>query len=68
MRFWQVSVIAAALILLSIVTLRWMPTALSATMESEWLAVVIFAFIIGPGAITAGIIYGVWRLGSRGNS
>ena len=68
MKPWQIAVIAVALTLLSVVTLRWMPSALSATMESEWLAVVIFGFIVIPGTITVSIIYGVWKLGNRGNS
>ena len=68
MKFWQVAVIALGLVLLSVGTLRWMPSAVSAAMESEWLAVVIFGFIVIPGAITVSIIYGVWRLGNRGNS
>ena len=68
MKLWQIAVIAVALALLSVVTLRWMPSALSAAMNSEWLAVVIFGFIVVPGAITVSIIYGVWRLGNRGNT
>ena len=68
MKPWQIAVIAVALTLLSVVTLRWMPSALSAAMESEWLAVVIFGFIVIPGTITVSIIYGVWKLGNRGNS
>ena len=68
MKPWQIAVIAVALTLLSVVTLRWMPSALSAAMESEWLAVVIFGFIVIPGTITVSIIYGVWKLGNRANS
>ena len=67
MKFWQIAVIAAAVLLLSVVALRWMPTALAASGNSEWFGVVLFGFIVVPGLITAGIIYGVWRLGSRGN-
>ena len=67
MKFWQVAVIVAAALLLSVVALRWMPTALVASGNSEWFGVVLFGFIVVPGLITAGIIYGVWRLGSRGN-
>ena len=35
MKLWQIAVIAVALALLSVVTLRWMPSALSAAMNSE---------------------------------
>ena len=65
MKFWQIAVIIVAIILLSVVALRLMPTAFSAARDSEWLAVVIFGFMVGPGLITAGIIYGVWKLGNR---
>ena len=68
MRFWQVAVIILGLALLSVVTVRYMPSAVSAAMESEWLAVVILWFIVIPCAITASLIYGVWRLCNRGNS
>ena len=68
MKFWQVAVIILGLALLSVVTLRYMPSAVSAAMESEWLAVVIFGFIVIPGAITASLIYVVWRLGNGVNS
>ena len=68
MKSWQVAVIILGLALLSVVTLRWMPSAISASMESEWLAVVIFGFIFIPGVITVSLIYGVWKLGNRGNS
>ena len=68
MKSWQVYVIILGLALLSVVTLRWMPSAISAAMESEWLAVVILGFIVILGGITVSIIYGVWKLGNRGNS
>ena len=67
MKFWQIVVITLALMLLSVVTLRLMPSALSAAMGSEWLAVVLFGFIAVPGIIAALITYGVWKLGSREN-
>ncbi len=67
MKFWQIAVIAVAILSLSVIAIRWMPAALSASADSEWLGVVLFGFIIGPGIVTAGIIYGVWKLGSRGN-
>ena len=67
MKFWQVAVIALAVCLLSVPTLRLMPTAISAAKDSEWLAVVIFGFIAAPSAVTATIAYGVWKLGNRGN-
>ena len=65
MKFWQVAVIALAVGLLSVPTLRLMPTAVSAAIDSKWLAVVIFGFIAVPSAVTATIVYGVWRLGNR---
>ena len=68
MKSWQVDMIALGLALLLVVTLWWMPSAISAAMESEWLAVVIFGFIVIPGAVTVSLIYGVWKLGNRGNS
>ena len=68
MKSWQVAVIILGLALLSVATLRLMPSAISAAMESEWLAVVIFGFIVIPGTITVSIIWGVWKLGNRGNS
>ena len=75
MKSWQFSVLTLGLALLSVVTLRWMPSAISASMESEWLAVVIFGFVVIPGtitviviSITVSLIYGVWKLGNRGNS
>ena len=68
MKSWQVDMIALGLALLLVVTLWLMPSAISAAMESEWLAVVIFGFIVIPGAITVSLIYGVWKLGNRGNS
>ena len=68
MKSWQVDMIALGLALLLVVTLWWMPSAISASMESEWLAVVIFGFIVIPGAIAVSLIYGVWKLGNRGNS
>ena len=67
MKFWQIAVIAIAVILLGVVVIRWMPAALAASGDSEWLGVVLFGFIIGLGLITVGIVYGVWKLGSRGN-
>lgn len=67
MKFWQIAVIAIAILLLSVVVLRWMPSALAASGNSEWLGVILFGFIVVPGLITAGVIYGVWRLGSHGN-
>ena len=63
MKFWQIAVIVAAILSLSVIALRLMPAALSASKDSEWLGVVLFGFIIGPGLITVGIIYGVWKLG-----
>lgn len=66
MKFWQVAVIILAVGLLGVATLRLMPPALSATRESEWLAIVIFGFIAIPSAVTATIMYGVWKLGNRG--
>ena len=66
MKFWQISVIIAALILLSVLALRWMPTAFLAVSDSEWLAAVIFGFFFGGAAISGGIVYGVWWLGDRG--
>ena len=66
MRFWQIFVIAMALILLSVVALRWMPAAFSSVSDSEWLAAVIFGFFFGGAAISGGIVYGVWWLGDRG--
>ena len=68
MKSWQVAVSILGWALLSVVTLRWMSSAISASMESEWLAVVIFGFIVIPGAITVIFIYGVWKLGNRENS
>ena len=68
MKSWQVAVIILGLALLSVGTLRLMPSAISASRESEWLAVVIFGFIVVPGAITVSIMWGVWKLGNRGNS
>ena len=65
MKFWQVAVIFLAVGLLGVATLRLMPPALSATRESEWLAAVIFGFIAIPSAVTATIMYGVWKLGNR---
>ena len=67
MTFWQVAVIVLALGLVSVITLRFMPSAVSAAMDSEWLAVVIFGFIAVPTMITVSIAYGVWKLGNRGN-
>lgn len=67
MKFWQIAVVAIAILLLSVIVLRWMPAALSASGDSEWLGVVLFGFIVVPGVITAGVIYGVWRLGRHGN-
>ena len=68
MKFWQIAVIAVAIILLGVVVMRWMPAAIVATEYSEWLGVVLFGFVIGPGLITVGIVYVVWKLGDRGNS
>ena len=68
MKSWQFAVSILGWALLSVVTLRWMSSAISASMESEWLAVVIFGFIVIPGAITVSFIYGVWKLGNRDNS
>lgn len=67
MKFWQIAVIAIAILLLGVVVMRWMPAALVAAGDSEWLGVVLFGFIIGPGLLTVGIVYGVWRLGDCGN-
>ncbi len=67
MKFWQIAVIAIAILSLSVIVLRWVPAALLALGDSEWLGVVLFGFIIGPGLVTVGIIYGVWKLGSRGS-
>lgn len=66
MKFWQIAVVSTAIIILSVVALRWMPEAFSAVKHSEWLAAVIFGFFVGTAAITAGIIFGVWKLGDRG--
>ena len=67
MKFWQIAVIAVAILLLGVVVIRWMPAAIVAAEDSEWLGVVLFGFIIIPGLITVGIVYGVWKLGDRGN-
>ena len=67
MKFWQIAVIAIAVLLLGVITIRWMPAALAASRDSEWLGVVLFGFIVGPGLITVGIIYGVWKLGGSGD-
>ena len=67
MKFWQIAVIAIAILLLSVVVLRWMPSVLSASGDSGWLGVILYGFIVVPGLITVGIICGVWRLGSHGN-
>ena len=66
MKFWQYALIATAILLMSVIVIRWMPTTLVALADSEWLGVVLFGFVIGPGLLTIGIIYGVWKLGSRG--
>ena len=66
MKPWQYVLIATAILLMSVIVIRWMPTTLVALADSEWLGVVFFGFIIGPGLLTVGIIYGVWKLGSRG--
>ncbi len=34
MKFWQIAVIAIAILLLSVVVLRWMPSVLSASGDS----------------------------------
>lgn len=39
MKFWQIAVIAVAIILLGVVVMRWMPAAIVATEYSEWLGV-----------------------------
>ncbi len=66
MKPWQYVLIATAILLMSVIVMRWMPPALVALADSEWLGVVLFGFVIGPGLLTVGIIYGVWKLGSRG--
>lgn len=63
MKFWQIAVIVIALVLITVVELRLMPEALSGARNSEWLGVVVFGFMLGQMAITAGVIYGVWKLG-----
>ena len=65
MKFWQIAVIGAGLILLLAATLWTMPPAMSATRGSQWFAAVIFGYFLANGAASAGIIYGVWRLGYR---
>ena len=66
MKPWQYVLIATAILLMSVIVMRWMPTTLVALADSEWFGVVLFGFVIGPGLLTVGIIYGVWKLGSRG--
>ena len=65
MKFWQIAVIGTGLILLLAATLWTMPPVMSATRGSQWFVAVIFGYFFGNGAASAGIIYGVWRLGDR---
>ena len=66
MKFWQIAVIAVAILLLGVVVVWLMQAALVAAEDSVRLGVVLFSLINVPGLITFGIVYGVWRLGDRG--
>lgn len=69
MKPWQIAVIAIAILLMGAGAIHWMPPALEsmAANSSEWLGVALYLFIVGPGLITAGLVYGVWKLGQRRN-
>ena len=65
MKFWQIAVVVIALTLVSVLALRWMPAIFSLAQATGWGAAALFLFFICGAATSAGIIYGVWKLGDR---
>ena len=65
MKFWQIAVIAVTLTLASVVALRLMPPVFALALDTGWGAAALFLFFICGATVSAGVIYGVWRLGNN---
>ena len=63
MKIWQLAVIAAAVLLIGVGVVWWMPKAMVSASDSPWLGVVLFGFMVVPPLLTVGVVLAVDRLG-----
>ena len=66
LNLWQqIAIAGIALVLLIIVATSLGPPLFEVAGESRWLAMVVLGYFATGALITAGIVYGVWRLGDN---
>lgn len=64
LNMWQqIAMGGIAWVLLTILATWLAPSVFAFAQDSRWLAMVVFGYFAIGALLTAGIVYGVWRLG-----